>query len=189
MPRKFTVVDGVDWPHRAGDTIPAMVRARVVAILVVPATVLLVSCGGTTTAATPSPSPSPSPRPSPIQSPRTLTFQINGVDDPAHGTVVIDIQGTGYTMTVTGLGLQPNSGHEVNIHAGACPPAAVDTSVIVKVQHVKADPTGKFVSVTAWPFAWSVSSDGRILTIHGSDPPIGSNLDPYTHIACANLTN
>ena len=167
------------------DTFSAVVLARVVAILVVPATVLLVSCGGTTTAATPS--PSPSPRPSPIQSPRTLTFQINGADDPAHGTVVIDIKGSGYTMTVTGLGLQPNSGHLINIHAGAC--GAEDTSVLVNVQHVKADPTGKFVSATDWPSAWSVSSAGRILTIHGSDPPIGSNLDPFSHIACANLTN
>lgn len=169
------------------DTVSAVVLARVVAILVVPATVLLVSCGGTTTAATPS--PSPSPRPSPIQSPRTLTFQINGGDDPAHGTVVIDIKGSGYNMTVTGLGLQPNSGHMINIHAGACPPWTEDTSVLVTVQQVKADPTGKFVSVTDWPFAWSVSSDGRILTIHGSDPPIGSKYDPYGHIACANLTN
>jgi hypothetical protein len=146
------------------------------------------ACGS---APAPSGQSSPASSPSPSQTPRTLTFQLTGLNgNPAHGTVVVDVKaGTGFTVTVTVFGLQPNSGHTINVHAGQCP--NIDTSVDMNFDHGTADASGKLVDVTNWPGLWvdMAPAGGRTLTIHGSDPPIGSQDDPFAHIGCASLSS
>ncbi|HEY1163122.1 MAG TPA: hypothetical protein VGF78_08670 [Candidatus Dormibacteraeota bacterium] len=140
---------------------------------------LLAGCSSNSPTAT-------STSPTPIQSPHILMFTINGAGvDPANGVVEVDIKTYGYTMTVTVQGLTPNTTHEVNLHAGDC--VNQDTkSLIEHVDLATADAKGTFTSVTAWPIAYSIPANGRILTVHGdnSDPS-----DRFNHIACAKMTN
>jgi hypothetical protein len=147
----------------------------------------LVACSGGSSA---SPSSlasagSPSRTPAPTQSPRTLTFQLNPIgDSKAHGTVVVEVKGDGYTLAVTAEELTPNSKHLINIHAGTCTSVDLSSGEIARVaQDVQADASGKLTNLATYHNAYAIPAAGRILTLHGDEP--AGNL---FHIACAEMT-
>ncbi len=127
-----------------------------------------------------------SPTGLPAENPRSLTFELKpGAGSGAHGTVTIDTAAGGYTMTVEILGLNPNSHHLLNMHAGTC--AAQDTNVMLPLeQDVKANDAGEVTYVKGFPnLLYVIPSAGRILTVHGDKPGV----EIYDHIACADLTD
>lgn len=156
------------------------------------AALALAGCAGTgaSTSAPAAVSPSlsaepstPSPTPEALQSPRTLTFDIEpmGLETEAHGTVTVDVAGDGYTMTVTVEGLAPNGHYPLNLHPGACPNPQ-NTDAVWLDQDVQADETGTLLFEKTYSRLWDVPDGGQVLTIHGQSP-----VDARTHIACADL--
>jgi hypothetical protein len=87
----------------------------VVASLALPILLALVACSGnpgaTSQSASATTAKSVTPTQAPTQTPQTLTFELQaGKRYPsAHGTVMIDIRGYGYTLTVSVSGLVPGS--------------------------------------------------------------------------------
>lgn len=127
---------------------------------------------------------------SPTQTSRSITLELHPLGDhTAHGTVVIDIQGDGYRMTVTVLGLLPNSRHLLNLHGGTCAHPFMVPEEARNLGDVQADASGKATFTTPhYPYPYN---GGRILTVHNEplktlpgDTPV-----PPGHIACADLTN
>ena len=132
------------------------------------------------------PTPTPTARSSPSQEPRTLTFDIApmGLEAEARGTVVVDISGDGYTMTITVDNLVPGGQYPINMHSGACPNPEIDPATAVCiVQQTPADEAGTLTYVKDFDGPWEVPEAGRTLTVHGRVPN-----DSGTHIACADLT-
>lgn len=149
----------------------------------------LVGCAGTTSVSTLSSvsaeSSLPSVEATETQSPRTLTFQISpmGIGEMPHGTVVVDIQGGSYTMTLTVEGLTPNGHYPVNLHGGRCPSPDVTAGTWVD-QDVQADDSGTLTFEKSYAKLWVIPEAGQVLTVHGRVP-----VAERTHIACADLTN
>jgi hypothetical protein len=120
------------------------------------------------------------------QEPRTLTFDLEpmGNETEAHGTVVVDISGDGYTMTITAENLDSNGQYPINLHSGACPnPELSEATAVWIVQQAPADDSGTLVYEKEFEGLWEIPDGGRTLTIHGRVPN-----DARTHIACADLT-
>ena len=175
-----------------------MPAARIGAVALVAACLLLVGCGSNGTTATstsPSASPAASQAPAPTPAPRTLRFKLNACKvlcDPMHegaskfgrGTVQVDINNDGYTIAVTVTGLTPNTTHLINTHPGTCAAPDLSLQSFIQIAVAKADAKGTFTSVTPRPGAWFVPGAGLIMTVHGDSPNRHE-----THIACANLTN
>ena len=118
--------------------------------------------------------------------PRTLTFDIQpmGTETEARGTVVVDVAGAGYTMTITVENLVPNAQYPINTHSGACPnPEINEATALWIVQQTPADDSGTLVYEKEFSVPWDVPEAGRTLTVHGRVPN-----DARTHIACADLT-
>jgi hypothetical protein len=130
-------------------------------------------------------SSSPSSEATETQSPRTLTFAINpmGVGEMPHGTVVIDVQGGGYTMTLTVEGLTPGGHYPVNMHKGRCPSPDVTSATSVDAD-VVADDSGTLTFEKTYAKPWLIPETGQVLTVHGRVPG-----EERTHIACGDLTN
>ena len=158
---------------------------------------LLIGCGGTNvapSAASVEPSASAKSVASAIQTPRSLTFEIHPLgDDTAHGTVVVDAGLDDYTMTITVLGLAPNTRHMLNMHGGTClRPQIVPEEAILVADGIQADEAGEATFTTPlYPFPYEISEGGRILTVHNE--PLEYRPDeeevPPGHIGCADLTN
>jgi hypothetical protein len=105
-----------------------------------------------------------------------------GNETEARGTVVVDISGGGYTMTITVENLVPGGQYPINTHSGACPnPEDEGTRWIV--QQTPTDETGTLTYEKEFDEPWEIPDIGRTLTIHGRVPN-----DARTHIACADLT-
>jgi hypothetical protein len=145
----------------------------------------LLVLGGCQAGASSASAPSVSSESSPTQEPRTLTFELNPKEGyTAHGTVMVETGGGGYTMTVNMSGLTPNSHHLLNLHAGTC--AEQDTSAAIPLTtEIGADAAGDATYVKTSSRGWEVPAEGRILTIHGNKP--GDEV--FVHIACAELTD
>ena len=157
-------------------------RFSAVALLAV--SLLLVGCGSNNVAATPTTAtPIPPSASTPSPSPRSLTFNLNALKGYiAHGSVRVDINGDGYTMTVIVKGLAPKSTHLINMHSGSCADPNAFT-LVGTVGSATADAKGTLTSVTTWPGAYALSADGQILTVHTADP------DTFrAHVACADMT-
>ena len=136
--------------------------------------------------ATATPEPTPTAEPAVSQEPRTLTFDIEpmGLETEARGTVVVDIAGGGYTMTITVENLVPGGQYPINMHSGACPnPESSEATVVWIVQQTPTDDTGTLAYEKEFDEPWEIPEAGRTLTIHGRVPN-----DSRTHIACADLT-
>ncbi len=170
------------------------VRFAVLAALIL---LVLVACSGGPSAQPSSSSPvgsePGSSATSPSQAPRSLTLEIKTIEGyTARGTVVIDIAGESYTMTVSVLGLLPNSRHLLNMHYGTCARPILELAEVVNLGDVQADAAGQGTFTTPlYAFPYTVPSGGRILTVHNEplkrqpgDAPV-----PSGHIACADLTN
>jgi hypothetical protein len=128
----------------------------------------------------------PTTGPSASQEARVLTFDIApmGVEEEARGTVVVEIAGDGYTMTITVENLVPGAQYPINMHSGACPNPEIDPATAVWiVQQTPADEDGTLMYERTFRMAWEVPEAGRTLTIHGRLPD-----EAGTHIACADLT-
>lgn len=124
----------------------------------------------------------------PSEAPRSITIEISPLEDSTvHGTVVIDIQGDAHMMTVTVLGLEPNSKHWLNMHGGTCADQIIDPSEMVSLGDLQADATGQGTFTTPlYPYPYQVPTGGRILTVHN----VASDSQEFqSHIACADLTN
>jgi hypothetical protein len=118
--------------------------------------------------------------------PRTLTFDIQpmGTETEARGTVVVDVAGAGYTMTITVENLVPNAQYPINTHSGSCPnPEINEATAVWIVQQTPADDSGTLVYEKEFSIPWEIPEAGRTLTVHGRVPN-----DARTHIACADLT-
>jgi hypothetical protein len=155
------------------------------------ALLVLVACSqadSSIPASTPTATPQPTPEPSitASQEARVLTFDIApmGTETEARGTVVVDIAGGGYTMTITVENLVPNGQYPINTHSGACPNPEIDPATAVWiVQQTPADEAGTLTYEKTFDIPWDVPEAGRTLTIHGRVPN-----ESGTHIACADLT-
>jgi Cu/Zn superoxide dismutase len=153
-----------------------MVRA----VVVVGLSLLLVGCGSSGTTAT---SKSPATGPTPTQSPRTLTFKLYGQSgDPARGTVRVDLQRYGYTLTLTVEGLTPKSRHSFMIHAGSC--AHLEDMYYVPVAVATADAKGRLTAVGTKLGIYSVPAAGRTMCMHGDSDSIYGPTD----VACGDMT-
>ena len=125
------------------------------------------------------------------QEARTLTFDIEpmATGGEARGTVVVNIAGGGYTMTITVENLEPNGQYPINMFAGQCPNPKVPSSsnpdgyAVLIVQQTPADDSGTLTYEKEFEGLWEIPEDGRTLTI-GGRAPAKSN----TNIACADLT-
>jgi hypothetical protein len=161
-----------------------MHTARFNAVALLAVSLLLVGCGSDRVAVSPTTAtPIPPSASTPSPSPRSLAFNLNALKGyTAHGTVRVDINSDGYTMTVIVKGLAPKSTHLLNMHSGSC--ADPNTFTLVgTVGSATADAKGILSSVTTWPGAYALSADGQILTVHTADP------DTFrAHIACADMT-
>lgn len=123
--------------------------------------------------------------------PRTLTFDIEpmATGGEARGTVVVDIAGGGYTMTITVENLEPNGQYPINLFAGHCPNPKLpsgdnpDGYAVLIVQQTPADDSGTLTYEKEFEGLWEIPEAGRTLTI-GGRAPAKSN----TNIACADLT-
>lgn len=122
------------------------------------------------------------------EAPRSITIEIFPLEDnTAHGTMVIDIQGDAHMMTVTVLGLEPNSQHWLNMHGGTCAHPIIDPSEMVSLPDLQADATGQgTLSTRLYAYPYQVPTGGRILTVHNV---ARDSQEPQSHIACADLTN
>lgn len=133
------------------------------------------------------PSPSPSPRPLVSQEAHTLTFYIEpmGAETEARGTVVVDIGGGGYTMTITVENLDPNGQYPIDMHPGQCPNPELKTegTHVSIVAQTPADESGTLTYEKEFEGLWEIPEGGRTLTVHGRAPA-----DVFTHIGCADLT-
>jgi hypothetical protein len=124
------------------------------------------------------------------QEARTLTFDIEpmATGSEARGTVVVDIAGGGYTMTITVENLDPNGQYPINMFAGQCPnpelPGPDNPGVHVTiVSQTPADERGTLTYEKEFEGLWEIPEAGRTLTIGGRAPA-----DANTNIACADLT-
>jgi hypothetical protein len=107
-----------------------------------------------------------------------------GIETEARGSVVVDIGGGGYTITITVENLDPNGRYPINMHPGACPNPNVNPEAMVWiVQQTPSDETGTLRYEKDFEGQWEIPEGGRTLTIHGSAPT-----DTRSHIACADLT-
>ena len=145
------------------------------------------------TVATPSPGPTATASASPSQVARTLTFVLQpyglapGQPFLTPGTVTIDIQGGGYTLTVSVSGLVPGSLHKLDIHAGSCAVPNGDFTSVVVV-NFPADAAGNLLFVKRYTSPWVVPTSGqfpgRLLSVHlRGDAGVSPTLD------CVDLTN
>ena len=122
---------------------------------------------------------------------RTLTFDIEpmAAGGEARGTVVVDIAGGGYTMTITVENLEPNGQYPINLFAGQCPNPKVPSSAnpdgyaVLIVQQTPADDSGTLTYEKQFQGLWEIPEAGRTLTV-GGRVPVKNN----TNIACADLT-
>ncbi|HEY7848058.1 MAG TPA: hypothetical protein VIC83_07695 [Candidatus Limnocylindria bacterium] len=122
---------------------------------------------------------------------RTLTFDIEpmATGGEAHGTVVVDIAGGGYTMTITVENLEPNGRYPIHMLAGQCPnpktpsQANPEGFAVIIVQQTPADESGTLTYEKQFQGLWEIPAEGRTLAI-GGRYPAKSN----TNIACADLT-
>lgn len=125
------------------------------------------------------------------QEARTLTFDIEpmAAGGEASGTVVVDIAGGGYTMTITVENLEPNGQYPINMFAGQCPNPKVPSSAnpdgyaVLIVQQTPADDSGTLTYEKQFQGLWEIPEAGRVLTIGGRAPA-----EDNTNIACADLT-
>jgi hypothetical protein len=124
------------------------------------------------------------------QQARTLTFDIEpmATGGEARGTVVVDIAGGGYTMTITVEDLDPNGQYPINMFAGQCPnpelPSPDNPGVHVPiVSQTPADESGTLTYEKEFEGLWEIPEAGRTLTIGGRAPA-----EANTNIACADLT-
>lgn len=119
------------------------------------------------------------------QTPRTLTFELGPmlVGERPTGTVVIDISGTGYRMTLTVEGLTPNGHYPVNLHPGHCP-GPDTTSASWVDQDIQANANGAIHFVKTYNHPWSIPTLGQVLTVHGRLP-----VADRTYIGCAEFKN
>ena len=111
-----------------------------------------------------------------------------GTGEPApYGTVVVDIRGGGYTMTLMVEGLTPNGHYPVNLHGGRCSSPDLTSSTWV-AQDIKADDAGTITFEKKYSEPWVVPAAGQVLTVHGLFP-VGVLVRPEEriHIACADL--
>jgi hypothetical protein len=154
------------------------------AFLALPILLVLGACAGSSPSASAKQSTPPSPTSAATQSPRTLTLDLNPVQGAAaHGSVLIEVKGDGYTMTVNVEGLRPNSIHTLYINSGSC--AAIKSDVNTTVaQDVRADASGKATSMTTYHDAYSIPAEGRVLVVHGDEPA-----QSQVRLACAQLTS
>ena len=133
----------------------------------------------------------PSAEPSATVEARTLTFDIEpmAAGGEAHGTVVVDIAGGGYTMTITAENLEPSGQYPINMFAGQCPNPKVPSSsnpdgyAVLIVQQTPADDSGTLTYEKQFQGLWEIPEAGRVLTIGGRAPA-----EDNTNIACADLT-
>jgi len=110
-------------------------------------------------------------------------FKLNGrAGYAAGGTVRVDINVYGYTLTVTVKGLTPNTRHQLQLAGGNC--AGVDPGFQLYVDHVTADAKGTITSLTTWHEIYNVPAEGRVFVVHGDDDSNGT-----AEIACAVMTN
>jgi hypothetical protein len=130
-------------------------------------------------------SPTPTVEATETQAPRTLTFEISpmGTGEAPHGTVLVDIQGGGYTMTLSVEGLTPKGHYPVNLHGGQCPSPDVTSGIWVD-QDIQADDAGTLTFEKTYAKPWVIPDAGQVLTVHGR-----VSVAERTHIACADLTN
>ena len=125
------------------------------------------------------------------QEARTLTFDIEpmATGGEARGTVVVDIAGRGYTMTITVENLEPNGQYPITLFAGHCPnpelpsQANPDGYAVLIVQQTPADDSGTLTYEKEFEGLWEIPEAGRTLTIGGRAPA-----ESNTNIACADLT-
>lgn len=124
------------------------------------------------------------------QEARTLTFDIEpmATGGETRGTVVVDIAGGGYTMTITVENLDPNGQYPINMFAGHCPnpelPGPDNPGVHVAiVPQTPADESGTLTYEREFEGLWEIPEAGRTLTIGGRAPA-----EANTNIACADLT-
>ncbi len=134
--------------------------------------------------------PSETAEPTVSQEARTLTFDIEPMarGGEARGTVVVDIAGGGYTMTITVENLDPNGQYPINMFAGQCPnpelPGPDNPGVHVAiVSQTPADQSGTLMYEKEFEGLWEIPEAGRTLTIGGRAPAKNN-----TNIACADLT-
>jgi hypothetical protein len=128
--------------------------------------------------------------PTASQEARTLTFDIEpmATGAEARGTVVVDIAGGGYTMTITVEHLDPNGQYPINMFAGQCPNPELpgpDTPGFFEaiVAQTPADESGTLTYEKEFEGLWEIPEAGRTLTIGGRAPA-----EANTNIACADLT-
>jgi hypothetical protein len=107
-----------------------------------------------------------------------------GASKFGRGTVQVDINNDGYTITVTVTGLTPNTTHLINTHPGTCAAPDLSLQSFIQIAVANADAKGTLTSVTTRPGAWYVPGAGLIMTVHGDSPNRHE-----THIACTDLTN
>lgn len=124
------------------------------------------------------------------QEARTLTFDIEpmATGGQARGTVVVDIAGGGYTMTITVENLVPNGQYPITMFAGQCPTPYLpgpDTPgyVVEIVRQTPADDSGTLMYEKEFEGLWEIPETGRTLIISGRVPA-----ESNTNIACADLT-
>ena len=112
-----------------------------------------------------------------------MTFNMYGDSNhpKLNGTVQVDVKASGYTLTVTINGLDPNSLHNLHQLAGSCADQLAYN--ILSVDDVTANAKGTLTSVTQWTNAYLVPHEGLILIVHDNDGL------PHAHIGCADLTN
>ena len=107
----------------------------------------------------------------------------------ARGTVVVNIAGDGYTMTITVENLEPNGQYPINMFAGQCPNPKLPSMAnpegyaVLIVQQTPADDSGTLTYEKEFQGLWEIPEDGRTLTIGGRAPAKNN-----TNIACADLT-
>lgn len=128
----------------------------------------------------------------PAPTSRIITLRLNPISPfTAHGTVLIDVKGNTYQMSVTVEGLPANSRHLLNMHGGTCARPILVQQEVITLGEASADGSGKAIwESPVFPYPYSVPAGGRILTVHNEPlrAQAGESPVPAGHIACADLT-
>jgi hypothetical protein len=152
-------------------------KINLLAVLGVAAALLLVGCGGTSSAPTSSSTPSSTSATTTTHASATLKHQPQGM-----AIISWDPASHGLTVKISLTGLAPNSIHPAHIHSGSC---AKQGPEVYPLQNVVADAHGVGSSTTTLKNVTTVSPSGWYLNVHNGPGMMAS--DQFLPIACTDL--
>ena len=124
----------------------------------------------------------PSSNPSPSATGSVHTFKLDGVRNPASGTVVVTAGSGTVTLELKVAGLQPDSSHVAHIHVGSCQQRG---GIAFALNQVVADAQGNSDSRTTLGLTFPPAQGTWYVVVHAGPDMQGPASASY--LLCGNL--